>query len=74
MKHGVDDCLDKPIDMNELGEVVSNMLAAQSGNHHYLAAKLDGFLRADFGESGHLFRFQSGHPSERSDAGCGMMG
>ena len=45
MKHGVDDCLDKPIDMNELGEVVSNMLAARSGNHHYLAAKLDGFLR-----------------------------
>ena len=29
---------------------------------------------AYFGESGHLFRFQSGHPSERSDAGWVRMG
>jgi hypothetical protein len=29
---------------------------------------------AYFGESGHLFRFQSGHPSERSDAGLVRMG
>ena len=29
---------------------------------------------AYFGESGHLFRFQSGHPWERSDAGLVRMG
>ena len=29
---------------------------------------------AYFGEKGHLFRFQSGHPSERSDAGWFRMG
>ena len=29
---------------------------------------------AYFGERSHLFRFQSGHPSERSDAGCFRMG
>jgi len=28
---------------------------------------------AYFGESGHLFRSQSGHLSERSDAGCESM-
>ena len=31
-------------------------------------------LNAYFGEKGHLFRFQSGHPSERSDAGWFRMG
>jgi hypothetical protein len=30
-------------------------------------------MNAYFGESGHLFRFQSGHLSERSDAGCESM-
>ena len=34
----------------------------------------DDLRSAYFGEKGHLFRFQSGHPSERSDAGWFRMG
>ena len=43
------------------------------GCARYVRRKL-GMPSAYFGEKGHLFRFQSGHPSERSDAGWFRMG
>ena len=49
MRHGADECLDKPIDVNTLGEVVSTMLAGRRGSLHYLAAKVDSFLRENCG-------------------------
>ena len=42
--------------------------------HPTMNGKLQPTQVAYFGEKGHLFRFQSGHPSERSDAGWFRMG
>ena len=45
MKYGADEFLDKPIDPSTLREVAVSLLAAQDGSPHYLADKVDAFLR-----------------------------
>ena len=45
MKYGADEFLDKPIDPSTLREVAVSLLGARDGSPHYLADRVDAFLR-----------------------------
>ena len=55
MKYGADEFLDKPIDPSTLREVAVSLLAAQDGSPHYLADKVDAFLRENCPRPLHMY-------------------